>query len=255
MSPTAVSTAGISHAGISTVRISACAGRGDFLLDVDLEFRTGEVTAVLGPNGAGKTSLLRILAGLMPIDAGVVSIGDRVVDDGDGILVPAADRHVGLVFQDYALFPHLSVLENVAFGPRCRGLNATTARADAADLLERLGIADLAARRPSAISGGQAQRVALARALVTRPEVLLLDEPMAALDAEARVSVREELGSVLADFAGVAVMVSHDAQDARVLAARAVVIEQGRVTQDASPERLARQPATPYVAALMRTVS
>jgi molybdate transport system ATP-binding protein len=237
------------------VRLCAQVGRGDFCLDVDLEFRAGEVTAILGPNGAGKTTLLRAVAGLQPIDSGVVRIGDRVVDDGARVLIAPAGRQVGLVFQDYALFPHLTVLENVAFGPRSRGVPAGIARSTANDLLARLGIADLAPRRPSAISGGQAQRVALARALATSPDVLLLDEPMAALDAEARVSVRDELRTVLTDFSGVTIMVSHEVEDARFLAHRAVVLEGGRVTQDAAPDVLAHQPATSYVAALMRTSS
>lgn len=226
--------------------------RQDFTLDLDVEFAAGQVTAVMGPNGAGKSTLLRIIAGLQPIDTGAVYINGRKVDDGDRLLTTPADRHVGLVFQDYALFAHLSVLENVAFGPRSRGVEASQARREGLRLLERLGIAELAARRPAAISGGQAQRVALARALATNPEVLLLDEPMAALDAEARVSVRQELQALLQEFAGVTIMVSHEPRDALALSSRIIVLEGGRVTQDATPDVLAAAPATTYISALMR---
>ena len=234
------------------VQVAASIARDGFALNVDLAFVAGQVTAVMGPNGAGKSTLLRAIAGLQPIDSGEITIDGKAVDDGDRVLTSPADRRVGLVFQDYALFSHLTVLENVAFGPRSRGVGKVAARATALELLNRLGIVDLATRRPGAISGGQAQRVALARALATDPAVLLLDEPMAALDAEARVSVREELRMVLQGFAGVTIMVSHEPQDAMALASRVVVLEEGRVTQDASPEELSAAPATSYITALMR---
>ena len=235
-----------------SVHIAASVIRDAFTLDVNLEFRAGQVTAIMGPNGAGKSTLLRAISGLQPIDAGSISIAGRIADDGHRVLISPADRQVGLVFQDYALFGHLSVLENVAFGPRSRGVEKSTARAAALDLLDRLGIADLATRRPTDISGGQAQRVALARALATDPAVLLLDEPMAALDAEVRISVREELRARCDGFDGVTIMVSHEPQDAVALASRVIVLEAGRVTQDDSPHVLAATPATPYVEALMR---
>ena len=235
-----------------SVRVAAMVARQDFTLDVDVEFAAGQVTAVMGPNGAGKSTLLRIIAGLQPIDRGEVSLQGQIVDDGRRVLTSPADRHVGLVFQDYALFEHLTVLENVAFGPRSRGMAPSAARNQALTLLERLGIADLAARRPTAISGGQAQRVALARALATNPAVLLLDEPMAALDAEARVSVRAELQALLEEFTGVTIMVSHEPRDALALATRVIVLERGSITQDATPDVLAAAPATTYISALMR---
>jgi molybdate transport system ATP-binding protein len=238
-----------------SVRVAATVARQNFTLTTDVEFATGEVTAVMGPNGAGKSTLLRVIAGLQAIDRGEVTINGKLVDDGRRVLTSPADRHVGLVFQDYALFAHLSVLENVAFGPRSRGIAASAARQGALGLLERLGIADLAARRPTAISGGQAQRVALARALATNPGVLLLDEPMAALDAEARVSVRAELQALLQEFTGVTIMVSHEPRDALALATRVIVLEHGCVTQDATPKVLAAAPATPYISALMRETS
>ena len=236
-----------------SVHVAAAIVRGEFSLRVDLTFASGEITAVMGPNGAGKSTLLRAIAGLQPLDSGQVRINGTVVDDGDRILIAPEQRNAGLVFQDYALFPHLSVLENVAFGPRSRGVTARQARVYAQDLLDRLGISELGQRRPAAISGGQAQRVALARALATSPAVLLLDEPMAALDAESKIAVREELRTALAEFTGVTIMVSHEPQDARALASRAIVIENGLVTQDASPDALAQNPATTYVAALMRS--
>jgi molybdate transport system ATP-binding protein len=231
--------------------IDATVHRGDFTLSVRADLAPGSVTAVLGPNGAGKSTLLRALAGLVPLDGGSIAIDGRVVDRADGVFVPPRDRAVGVVFQDYALFPHLTVLDNVAFGPQSRGLGRSAARTRARETLDRLGIADLAGRRPAAVSGGQAQRVALARALATEPDVLLLDEPMAALDVETREAVRIELDEQLSTFAGCVVLVTHDPLDAMLLADRVIVLEGGRIVQDGPPAELARRPATTYTAALM----
>ena len=225
--------------------------RGEFALELDIELAAGTVTAVLGPNGAGKSTLLRALAGLDAIDEGSISIDGHIVDSPDGTFVPPKERSVGVVFQDYALFPHLSVLENVAFGPRSRGDGKGVSRQRALATLDRLGIIDLAARRPAAISGGQAQRGALARALATQPDVLLLDEPLAALDIETRESVRAELDIQLSAFDGCVVLVTHDPLDAMLLADRVIVLEDGQVVQDGTPAELARHPATSYTAALM----
>lgn len=225
--------------------------RGAFSLEMSTELGPGTVTAVLGPNGAGKTTLLRTLAGLEAVSEGSISIGGRVVDAAGGVFVAPKDRSVGVVFQDYSLFPHLTVLENVAFGPRSRGDRRTASRTRARAALDQLGIGGLATRRPSEISGGQAQRVALARALATDPEVLLLDEPLAALDIETRESVRVELDARLAEFAGCVLLVTHDPLDAMLLADRVIVLEAGRIVQDGTPAQLARRPATAYVAALM----
>ena len=161
------------------------------------------------------------------------------------------ERPVGMVFQDYLLFPHLSVLDNVAFGLVARGVRRGEARRRAQGWLDRMDIADLAAARPRAISGGQAQRVALARALATDPAVLLLDEPLAALDARTRLQVRGELRRHLTDFPGATVVVTHDPFDAAVLGDRLVVIEQGRVVQQGTPLEVARRPRTDYVARLV----
>ncbi|HEX2373012.1 MAG TPA: ATP-binding cassette domain-containing protein, partial [Actinomycetota bacterium] len=164
---------------------------GQLHLDVDLAVASGELVVLLGPNGAGKTTLLRALAGLVPLDRGRVVLDGRVLEDAEsGEWVATERRPVGFVFQDYLLFPHLSALENVAFGLRARGVGRAEARRRATAWLDRVGLAAHAAARPRALSGGQAQRVALARAMVAQPRLLLLDEPLAALDAATRSEVR-----------------------------------------------------------------
>ncbi|MEV4800260.1 ABC transporter ATP-binding protein [Nonomuraea sp. NPDC049421] len=220
--------------------------RPTFTLDVTLHADAGEVVALLGPNGAGKTTALRALAGLTRLSAGHISLRGRPLHT-----LPAESRPIGMVFQDYLLFPHLSALDNVAFGPRCQGVPKAEARRSAADLLERVGLADRAGARPRQLSGGQAQRVALARALAVRPELLLLDEPLAALDAHTRLEVRSRLRRHLADFDGATVLVTHDPLDAMVLADRLIVIEQGAVVQEGPPAEVARRPRTDYVARLV----
>ncbi|QMU76976.1 ABC transporter ATP-binding protein [Streptacidiphilus sp. PB12-B1b] len=241
---------------------TACAGegvdarivvdRGTFRLDVALRARPGEVLALLGPNGAGKTTALRALAGLTALTDGRLALDGEVLEEpATRLRVPTEDRPVGVVFQDYLLFPHLSALDNVAFGLRTRGLRRAPARAEAARWLERVGLAEHAAARPRALSGGQAQRVALARALAPRPRLLLLDEPMAALDARTRLDVRSQLRRHLAEFDAVAVLVTHDPLDAMVLADRLTVIEGGLVVQEGSPAEIARHPRSDYVARLV----
>lgn len=234
-----------------SVRAAVRLARGHFALSAELTADAGTTVAVLGPNGAGKSTLLRALAGLERIDQGRIEIDGRLVDDGASVFVQPRARNVGLVFQDYALFGHLTVLENVAFGPRARGAGRQRSRQVAHDLLERLGIDHVADQRPSQVSGGQAQRVALARALATSPTLLLMDEPLSALDAETRTSVRIELQRQLAQYPGTAILVSHDPLDAMLLADRIVVLESGAIAQEGAPGDLARRPATPYVAALM----
>ncbi|MFD9291935.1 ABC transporter ATP-binding protein [Streptomyces sp. NPDC060030] len=220
--------------------------RGAFRLDVALTAAPGEVVALLGPNGAGKTTALRALAGLTRLTGGHLRLDGTALERK-----PPESRPVGVVFQDYLLFPHLSALDNVAFGPRCHGVTKASAREQAAEWLGRLGLADHMGAKPRKLSGGQAQRVALARALATRPRLLLLDEPLAALDARTRLEVRSQLRRHLADFEAVAVLVTHDPLDAMVLADRLVVIEDGQVVQEGAPSDVARRPRTDYIAQLV----
>ncbi|WP_233550164.1 ABC transporter ATP-binding protein, partial [Clavibacter lycopersici] len=233
--------------------------RAAFLLDVELEVPAGSTTAVVGPNGAGKSTLLRALAGLVPLTAGRVALDGRELERVGGaaeggqaaVRIPAERRGIGVVFQDHLLFPHLSALANVAFGPRAHGVARAHAEDRARALLDRLGIAHLADRRPDRLSGGQSQRVALARALVLEPPLLLLDEPMAALDAGTRLDVRDLLADELRRFGGAAVLVTHDPVDALALADRIHVLEGGRAVQEGAPAEVAARPATAYVARLV----
>jgi molybdate transport system ATP-binding protein len=223
-----------------------------FELVVDLPVEDGEVVAVLGPNGSGKTTLVRALAGLAPLSAGHVTLDGIVLESPTTrVFVAPEHRHVGVVFQDYSLFAHLTALENVAFGPRCRGVSKVDARRRARELLEDMDLADHALVRPGQLSGGQAQRVALARALATHPRMLLLDEPMAALDASTRPSMRHQLRRHLGAFDGPCVVVTHDPVDAAALADRLVIIEAGRVVQQGTVREVAAHPRTPFVAELM----
>ncbi len=236
----------------TALQVDARIHRGGFVLDVRAEVAPGEVLGVLGPNGAGKSTLLRALAGLTALASGSIRLGEVTLDDADaGTFVPPERRPVGLVFQDYRLFPHLDVRDNVAFAPRSSGAGRRESRDRAAFWLERLDLVGLAARRPHEISGGQAQRVALARALAAQPQLLLLDEPLSALDARTRLDVRTQLRHHLEDFPGPVLLVTHDPLEAMVLADRLLVIEDGRVVQEGAPAEVARRPATQYVARLV----
>lgn len=227
---------------------------GNFELSVRLCAPAGSVVAVLGPNGAGKSTLLRVLAGLTALQAGIVSLDGHILDDpAAGIFVPPEQRGVGVVFQDYLLFDHLSVLENIAFGPRSAGIGKAAARTIAASWLERVGLSDRSSAKPRQLSGGQAQRVALARALATDPQLLLLDEPLAALDVGTRADVRRHLRRHLQQFAGTTVLVTHDPLDALVLADQIVVIEAGRVSQAGPIAEVTSRPRSAYVAQLIGT--
>jgi molybdate transport system ATP-binding protein len=225
---------------------------GTLDLDVGIEVPPGELVALLGPNGAGKTTLLKILAGLLAPDRGRVLLDGHVLDDvATGAHVPVERRPVGYVFQDYLLFPHLSALENVAFGLRSRGMHKRDARRHAREWLARVGLADHHDARPRALSGGQAQRVALARALATEPRLLLLDEPLAALDATTRLSTRRELRRQLDRYEGVRLLVTHDPLEAIALADRLVVLEEGHVSQAGSPTEISQRPRSRYIADLV----
>jgi molybdate transport system ATP-binding protein len=221
--------------------------RGDFAVDVSLQAEPGTVVAVLGPNGSGKTTTLDAIAGLLPLDSGHVRVGGSTWADAHTRLKPQ-QRRTGLVAATHLLFPHLSALENVAFGPRSRGMGRSEARARAQRELDALGIGELAGRRPQALSNGQAQRTALARALATDPSVLLLDEPLSALDPTTRADVRAGLAHRLAGFDGVTVIVTHDPLDALTLADRLVFMEAGRVVQSGPPAEVVARPRDAYVA-------
>jgi molybdate transport system ATP-binding protein len=224
-------------------------------LDLAVDLSVGDETlAILGPNGAGKTTLLRVLAGLQPVDAGRVVVDDQVLDDpAAGVFVPPEHRPIGVVFQDYLLFPFLSARDNVAFGLRSRGVRRTDARARADEWLVRFGLHDARDARPGHLSGGQSQRVALARAVVTEPRLLLLDEPLAALDAGARIDIRRALRDELARLAGARLVVTHDPVDVVALADRVVVLERGRVAQEGTMDDIAMHPRSGYVADLVGT--
>jgi molybdate transport system ATP-binding protein len=225
------------------------ATQGDFALTARLVIEPGAVVAVIGPNGSGKSTLLRVLAGLLPIDAGRVTLAGDVLDDTRrGIHIPAAMRPVGVVFQDLQLFRHMSVLDNVAFGLRCRGIPRRARNGAAMELLETVGLAQVADSPPDQLSGGQAQRVALVRALAFRPTLLMLDEPLSAVDAKTRVELRRTLGRDLAAFDGIKLLVTHDPTDALSLADRIVVIEDGRIVQDGTRDDVLLRPRSDYVA-------
>jgi len=223
------------------------------LRGVSLEAPAGSQLAILGPSGCGKTTLLRVIAGLQPISHGEVWLGDNRVA-GDGTSVAAEDRRVGLVFQDWALFPHLTVAANVAYGlpghirPRRFGRRNPEARKRISALLEMVGVGDLADRLPGSLSGGQQQRVALARALAPRPEVLLLDEPFSSLDTNLRAEVRSEVAQLLRDLSITAMFVTHDQDEAFVLGDQVAVMRDGQVMQQAAPAELYRNPVDPWLA-------
>lgn len=234
------------------LEVAVAVQRGSFRLEVATTVAAGEVLGVLGPNGAGKTTLLRALAGLTAVTAGSIRLAGTVLDDAaTGTFVQAEHRPVGLVFQNYRLFPHLSVRDNVAFAVRSRGGRRRDARRHADRYLQQLDLVGLAARKPAQLSGGQAQRVALARALAADPAMLLLDEPLSALDARTRLEVRTELRRHLIGFPGPVLIVTHDPLEAMVMTDRLLVIEDGYVVQQGTPAQVARRPATQYVARLV----
>lgn len=222
-----------------------------FRLDIDLDIAPGTTAALLGPNGAGKSTAVAALAGLLPIDEGRVELDGEVLDEpATGRFVAAEERRVGVLFQDYLLFPHLSALENIAFGPRSRRETRARARAIARDWAGRLGVIGSEGKRPGDLSGGQAQRVALARALAGDPRLLLLDEPLSALDVTTRVQLRHVLVDHLARFDGPRLLITHDPTEAFLLADMIHVIEDGVITQVGDPDDIRLRPRTRYAADL-----
>ncbi len=226
--------------------------RHGFELELPLEIAEGRTVALLGPNGAGKSTAVAALAGLLPLERGSVRLGGRTLDDpGNGVFVPPEERNIGVVFQDYLLFPHMTVAANIAFGLGGRGLSRSEIEARVGTWAEKLGIAELCARRPADLSGGQAQRVALARALVTEPALLLLDEPLAALDTTTRTRLRRALVDHLAEFAGPRLLITHDPTEAFLLADEIHLVENGRLTQRGTAEDIRLRPRTRYAADLV----
>ncbi|MER7678088.1 ABC transporter ATP-binding protein [Streptomyces sp. NPDC096934] len=217
---------------------------------LDLTARPGELLALLGPSGCGKTTALRMLAGFEHPDSGEV-----LVDGEDVTRVPAHRRDAGMVFQSYSLFPHLSALDNVAFGLRMRKVRTADRRSRAAELLDLVGLADKGERYPHQLSGGQQQRIALARALALRPRVLLLDEPLSALDAKVRLSLREEIRRLQQELGITTLFVTHDQEEALSMADRVAVMRSGRLEQCAAPAELYGRPATAFVAEFVGTMS
>ncbi len=211
--------------------------------NVSLDIHAGEFVALLGPSGCGKTTCLRMIAGFEQPDAGEVFISGVQVAG-----VPAHKRDVNTVFQSYSLFPHMSVLDNVAFGPRNKGVNKADARKQAQDMLDVVRLGDFGPRKPQQMSGGQQQRVALARALVNRPSALLLDEPLAALDLKLRKAMQIELKRIQREVGITFIFVTHDQEEALTMSDRIAVMSQGRVEQVGTPEEIYNQPATIFVA-------
>lgn len=232
---------------MSSVRVQArLAQRG---VDFDLTLADGKVLAVLGPNGAGKSTLLLLIAGLLRPDDGRITLGDRVVTDtSTGVFVAAYDRGVAMLSQQALLFPHMTVAANVAFAPRCRGHRRSEARATAQRWLQAVGAEALADRRPAQLSGGQAQRVAVARALAAEPHVLLLDEPMSALDVTAAPALRRLLRDILRGGDRTAIIVTHDLLDALAIADEVVIFDEGHIVESGPVRQVLASPRSGFAA-------
>lgn len=223
-----------------------------FTLDAALAMKEGEVVALLGPSGAGKSTVLRALSGFLRLSGGRVALDGSVLEEpGRHIHVAPERRPVSMMFQEYLLFPHLSALENAAFGLRARGMDRNQAREKALAALKLLGVDHLASARPRQMSGGQQQRVAMARALVTEPKLMLLDEPLAALDVEIRGDLRRYLRAVLHQIPAASILVTHDLLDAVAIADRMMVIENGHIVQSGTPAEVTARPRSQFVARLV----
>jgi len=245
---TAVET--VQGARVSLQNLSRHFGQTRALDGLTLEIEPGELVALLGPSGCGKTTALRILAGFEIADSGSVTVNGRDVSH-----IPPAKRDMGMVFQSYSLFPNMSALDNVAFGLRMRKTAAPARRSRAAELLDLVGLADQAQQYPHQLSGGQQQRVALARALAIEPSVLLLDEPLSALDAKVRLQLREQIRALQQRLHTTTLFVTHDQEEALSMADRVGVMRSGRLEQLATPHELYARPATAFVAEFVGTMN
>jgi putative spermidine/putrescine transport system ATP-binding protein len=230
-------------ATVQLVGVTKSYGSHQALAGIDLDLAPGEFIALLGPSGCGKTTALRALSGLESINDGQI-----LIDGTDVASTPTNKRDIGMVFQSYSLFPHMTALENVEFGLRMRRVEKTERLARAAETLELVGLGHLGERFAHQLSGGQQQRVALARALVTRPRVLLLDEPLSALDAKVRVQLRDEIRRIQTELGITTLFVTHDQEEALAVADRVAVMRDGQIEQIGTPEELYVTPATPFVA-------
>lgn len=245
---------GVSHtlgaaSPLGALRAAITLRRGQFTLDVDIEASPGEVVAVLGPNGAGKSTLLAVLAGLLRPDSGTVHLAERLLTGPDRFVAPA-ERRVGLMGQDPLLFPHLTAIENIAFGPRSQRMSRLHARATARDWLDRLGLTEFGGRRPAQLSGGQRQRVALARALAADPALLLLDEPLGAVDAQTAPEIRQLLRTHIRAAGTPTILVTHDVLDAATLADRVIVLQDGVIVDSGRTAWVLAMPRSTFSAAL-----
>jgi putative spermidine/putrescine transport system ATP-binding protein len=235
---------------VSLRELTRAFGAAKALDGMSLEIAPGELVALLGPSGCGKTTALRIVAGFETADAGEV-----LIDGRDVSRVPAARRDMGMVFQSYSLFPNMSALDNVGFGLRMRKANGTVRRQKAGELLEMVGLSAQAAQFPHQLSGGQQQRVALARALAIEPRVLLLDEPLSALDAKVRLQLREQIRTLQQRLGTTTLFVTHDQEEALSMADRVGVMRAGKLEQVAAPDELYDRPATAFVAEFVGTMN
>lgn len=223
--------------------ITAHYGHTEVLKDLSLSVKAGELVSLLGSSGCGKTTTLRLVAGFLPPTKGRIKLGDK-----DITRLPAHTRNIGLVFQNYALFPHLSVLENVAFGLKQRGVGSGERRKRASDMLDRVGLSPYAERLPAALSGGQKQRVALARALVIEPPLLMFDEPLSNLDAKLRIDMRVEIRKLQRANGTTSLYVTHDQEEAFSISDRVAIMNAGKIMQLDHPEVLYQRPANAFVA-------
>jgi iron(III) transport system ATP-binding protein len=235
---------------LRVVEITKAFGRFTALRDVSFTVNRGRFLCILGPSGCGKTTLLRIVAGLEAQDAGRVFFQDRDVSR-----LPVSKRNVGIVFQSYALFPNLTAFQNVGYGLKGRRQDRDAVRRRVEELLELVGLQLMGPKYPAQLSGGQQQRVALARAMALSPDLLLLDEPLSALDAQVRVMLRSEIRNLQQRLGVTTVMVTHDQEEALTMADRILVMDHGRIVQDGTPLEIYHQPATPFVASFIGSMN